>query len=116
MAALLSERTTRAAAAEAGVSERVAWRWLGEPTFRAALAERQDAVLAAVTTGLADDAQEARAVLCDLMADPDTPAGVRARCAVAILDLALRLTELLTLADRVAALERMATNETAHPS
>lgn len=116
LAALLSEPTTRAAAAEAGVSERAAWRWLGEPTFRAELASRQDAVLAAVTSGLADDAQAARATLRDLMTDPATPPGVRVRCAVAILDAALRLMELVTLADRVAALEqRMATNAPDNP-
>jgi hypothetical protein len=73
-------------------------------------------VLAAVTSGLADDAQAARATLRDLMTDPATPPGVRVRCAVAILDAALRLMELVTLADRVAALEqRMATNAPDNP-
>jgi hypothetical protein len=106
LAALLSERTTRAAAEAAGVSERVAYRWLGEPAFRAELASRQDAVLAAVTSGLADDAQQARAVLRETMQSPDTPPGVKVRAALGIIDAALRLMELLTLAQRVGDLER----------
>lgn len=106
MAAVVAEPNTRAAAAAAGISQRCAWRWLADPVFRAELAARQDAVLAAVCNGLADDAQTARQVLRDTMADPTAPHGVRVRAALGIIDAALRLMELLTLAERVAELER----------
>jgi hypothetical protein len=62
--------------------------------------------LAAVTNGLASDAQEARAVLLDTMNAASTPAGVKVRAALGIIDAALRLCELLTLAQRVGELER----------
>lgn len=62
--------------------------------------------MAAVTNGLASDAQEARAVLLDTMNAASTPAGVKVRAALGIIDAALRLCELLTLAQRVGELER----------
>ena len=111
MVALLAEPNTRAAALAAGISQRCAWRWLADPVFRAELAARQDAVLAAVCNGLADDAQTARQVLRDTMADPTAPHGVRVRAALGIIDAALRLAELVTLSERVAALERQASGE-----
>jgi hypothetical protein len=113
LVALLAEPTVTAAAASIGVAPVTAWRWLRTDAIRAELASRQDAVLAAVTNGLADDAQQARAVLLDTMNAPSTPAGVKVRAALGIIDAALRLCELLTLADRVAALEqRMVNNDT----
>ena len=108
--ALPGAESVRAAAAAAGCSERSAWRWLGEPDVRQVLAERQGAMLAAVTVGLVADMMLGRQVLRDMADSPllasKRGAGVRVRAACALLDAGLRFAELLDLTERVAALER----------
>ena len=109
--ALLSEVSVRGAAKVSGIGERTAWRWLSShEEVRAAIIERQDSLLRAATLGLASDLGEARGVLRVLMRDGEAAAakgaGVRCRAACAVLDAGLRFLELLSIAERVGALER----------
>lgn len=103
--ALLARPTVREAAAEAGVSESTAWRYLGDSAVKRELATRQDALLAQVSSGIVGDMTEARQVLLDVMRDHKTADGVRVRAALGVLDTGLKLFELVSLSDRVSALE-----------
>jgi hypothetical protein len=117
MAALMAESSVTKAAEATGIGITTAWRWLRTEAVRQELAERMDAVLAGVCAGLADDAQQARATLRAVMNNPQTPPGVKVRAATAILDAALRLGELVMLAQRVGDLERrMEAQDATHPS
>ncbi len=112
IAALASTPTVRDAAALADVSEPTAWRYLADPAVKAEIAKRQDAMLAQTTAGLVRDMALARAVLIELVKAPETADGTRCRAALGILDCGLRLFEMLTLADRVAELERRVSEQT----
>ncbi len=105
--ALLEHSTVRDAARAAGIAERSGWRYLGLPSVRGALAQRQDAAMAQATTSIVGDMGAARQVLRDAMQDAHTPMGVRVRAAGLLLDCGLRLFELVALAQRVSDLERM---------
>lgn len=105
LTALVAHPTVRAAAQAAGIAETTAWRYMQEPDFRAAVAERTDAVLAQTTSALVEDMNAARQVLRDVMKDKAETSSVRVRAATAVLDAGLRMAELLALAQRVAALE-----------
>ena len=104
--ALLEARNVRDAAKRAGVGERTAWRYLADPGVKVERAARQDAMLHGVTAGLVADMAEARAVLLEVMRDPGASDATRTRAAGIVLDCGLRLLELLSLAERVAELER----------
>ena len=104
--ALLDARTIREAASKARIAETTAWRYLSEDAVKAAIARRQDAILAQVTDGIVADMSEARGVLVDIMRDASARDSDRVRAAGLILDAGLKLFEVLTLADRVAALEQ----------
>ena len=103
---LLDVRTIREAAVKARIGERTAWRYLSEGAVKAAIARRQDAILAQVTGGIVADMSEARQVLVDVMRSLTAKDSDRIRAAGLILDCGLKLFELLTLADRVTALEQ----------
>jgi len=112
LAALLSEPTVTAAAANVGIGERTLHTWLREPAFDAAYtAARHDAVGLAVgrlqhATGIAVDA------LIDVLDTQYTPApaAVRVSAAKVIIEYALRFRELDELESRIAQLEQAATN------
>ncbi len=106
LAALLSEPTVTAAAANVGIGERTLHTWLHEPTFADAYtALRHDAVALAVgrlqhATGSAVDA------LVDVLDTlPPAPAAVRVSAAKVVLEYALRFRELDELETRIAQLE-----------
>ena len=106
VAALLTAPTVAEAARVAGVAERTIYRWLaGDAAFVADLRAAEETAIdhaARRLVGLQDDAI---ALLGDVVADADAAAGVRVRAASLIVDLALRLRELRSLEERVAALE-----------
>jgi len=104
--ALVDSTSVPEAAVKSGIAERTAWRYLGNPTVKVELAARQDAMLAQVTGGLVTDMTEARGVLKGIMNDDGVAPGVRVRAAGMVLDAGLRFFELLSLAQRVAELER----------
>ena len=107
VACLMSSGSVRSAAQLAGIAERTGWRYLSNDGVRAAIRERQDALLAHVTTGIISDMAKARAVLLSVMADGGVAPGVRIRAGGLVLNAGLRLFEILSLSERVAALERL---------
>jgi hypothetical protein len=103
--AMLSSPTIKDAAKAAGVSERTAWRYSQHPSVKRALAARQDTLLGHASRRLATEMGAAMDVLVTIMRDEDASDGARVSAARAVLDSGLRLAELVTLAERVAALE-----------
>ena len=114
VAAALSAPTLREAAHLAGVSEPTAWRYLRAPAVRRELAERQDGILAHVARRLASEMGTALDVLSEVMGDTEVHPGARVSAARAVLESGLRLAELVTLSERVAALKRIVARETAN--
>lgn len=109
--ALLAAPSVRAAAEVAGCAESSAWRWLGDAAVRDELARRQDGILGHVARRLASEMGEALDVLHSVMCDPEAADAPRVSAARAVLESGLRLAELVTLAERVADLERRVTGE-----
>ena len=105
LAALVSCASVRDAAAAAKISETTAWRYLQDPALKRALAERQTAVLGHASRRLAREMGAAMDVLVEIMRDEEASDSSRVSAARAVLDSGLRLAELVTLAERVAALE-----------
>jgi len=105
VAALVAAPTVRAAAAAADIGETTAWRYLQDPSVRATLAERQDAILRRVSLDLASEMGAALDVLGSIMRDTAASDSARVSAARAVLDSGLKLAELVTLAERVATLE-----------
>jgi len=103
--ALLQAKSIREAAGLTHISERTAWRWLRDPTFRAELRRAQDEALGQATRQAVGTLGEALETLRDVMARPSAPASARVAAARAVLEVGLRLAETLDLAERVAALE-----------
>ena len=92
------------AAKAAGLSPRTAYRRLAEPGFRGRLASARDELACEALSELAGCASEAVATLrCLLQANNEH---VQLGAARTLLDQLLRLREALTLAERVATLER----------
>jgi len=96
----------RATAKAAQIAEITAWRYMRLPKIKAALAERQTAMLQQVTSVLVSDMGAARGVLLAVAEDPQATDSARVSAAKGILDTGLRIFELWSLADRVAALEQ----------
>ncbi len=104
LAELSAGRTVAEAAGTAGVSERSAYRRLGDAAFRETLATAQRAALAEASRTLAANATLAARTLGELLGEANPPA-VRLAAARATLDLAARWRELDDLEARVEALE-----------
>lgn len=83
---LLAGRTIGEIAAEVKVNRGTVWRWLGDPTFAAALARERDARRTAVGEALDAAAGEAVAVLLAELRNADGRPADRLRAASAILD------------------------------
>ncbi len=105
LAALLSEPTILAAAQKVGVGERTLHTWLGEDAFAAAYRNARRAAVSQAVTRLQQVSSGAVAVLVQVMADKDTPAGTRVSAAKTVLEFSFRAVELEDLAERIAALE-----------
>ena len=101
--ALLGSRTVLDAAIQCGLSERTITRWLGEPAFRAALSDAEGALIDGAVRRLLQLQTDALDAIADVLAT-GTPA-LRLRAAIAALDLVLKLRELRTIEQRLAALE-----------
>lgn len=102
--ALLTNSTLAAAARQVHVSERTLSRWLADSEFRAALNDAEGELLDAAQRQLLRLQSSAIEVHEDLLS-VDTPHGVRLRAAQSVLDALLKLRELRTLEERLAALE-----------
>jgi len=106
--ALLATPSVAAAARRCGLSERTIWRYLNDAEFKAALDDRQDRETRALTAALAGLSSDAMQALHELVTDPTTPPSVRARVALGWLRERRDAIELDALAQRVAALEKLA--------
>jgi len=95
----------------AGVSEPTAWRYLRAPAVRRELAAQQDGILGHVARRLACEMGRALDVLSEVMGDTAAHPGARVSAARAVLESGLRLAELVSLSERVAALERIMAKE-----
>jgi len=105
VAALLTTSTILEAANTIGVSARTLHRWMQDADFITQLHAAQDAMLEQATLRVVGLSGDAVSALHDALADPETPTGVRVRSADLLLANALRLSEAVTLAQRVRKLE-----------
>ena len=104
--ALLACATIEKAAEQAGLSGRTVYRYLNDPTFKAALRARQDQAIAAAVAALAGLAGDAIETLRGVLGDAEASRGVQTRAALGVLDHVKRLIEFADLEERVSALER----------
>jgi len=104
--ALMGGMTQEEAAALLGVRPRTCRRYYADPQVRAALAQAQDAALAGVTRKATAAMIGALDTLYAIMQDTRASPSARVAAARAILESGLRFTELVTLAERVTALEQ----------
>ena len=105
VAALASGRTGLEAGRVAGISERQARRWTQDPAVIAAIGKARDEMLERATSKAVAYCTGALDVLNDLALDANIVPSARVAASRAILDTALRYSEVLGLVDRVAKLE-----------
>lgn len=105
IAALLSHRSIEEAAKATGISAATLKRWTQLPEFKAAYYQARREVVFQTNARLQQNSGVAASVLFKLMADPATPASVRARTAQCILECANKSLELEDMEMRLAALE-----------
>ena len=103
--AILTEKDTRAAAKAAGIAERTGYRWIADPTIQAAIVAAESDALQKVTRGLLRLAGGAVDALDAAMPDSEASASAKVRAADVVLSRLLQLRELVTLDDRLTALE-----------
>jgi hypothetical protein len=103
--ALLIQSSVPNAAASVGVSVRSLYRWLDEPTFRLALNTALDKSIDAAARGLVGLTEKAIKVVETVLDNEQIHPATRLRAADLVLSNMLKLAELRTLAQRVAALE-----------
>jgi len=103
--ALLAGEDVPRGAELAGVSERTGWRYLERPAVRRELARRQDAALSEAGARLSVAMSESVDVLREVMRDRAASAPARVSAARAVLDAGLKLSELVSLAERLTEVE-----------
>jgi len=108
LGAMLQCPTIAAAARQAGLSERTLWRYLRDPAFSEALIERQRMILKTTTTALVALSELANETLHGILSDDKVAASVQARVALGIWQHRQAAVELVTLEERLAALEQKA--------
>lgn len=104
-AELAAGKSVREAATSAGVSERTAFRRLGDAAFKARVAELRSEMVRTAAGRLVDGMTEAAGVLRAGLTDPD--ANIRHKSAVKLIELGVKVTELAELEQRVEELEQM---------
>jgi len=105
IAALIGHRTLEEAAKAAGISVATLKRWMKLAEFKAAYQQARKEVVNQANARIQQSAAAAAAVLSKLMADSTTPASVRTRAAVCILERANRSVEMEDLEVRLQRLE-----------
>ena len=105
IAALLASPTVSSAAETAGVSRSQLERWRRQPAFRAALAQAEADIIEEAARQLLKLQGTAIRVIARVMLDDNSHAGVRIRAAQLIVENTLRLREIVSLEERIAALE-----------
>jgi len=107
LAAMMTCRHVKDAALQSGVGLRTAWRWLRDEVFQAELRHAQDEALGQATRLTVGSMADAIECLQAVMADQFAPPSARVAAARAVLEYALRSTELLALERRVGELEKV---------
>jgi hypothetical protein len=107
IAALLSHRGLEEAAKAVGIGVTTLRRWMRLPEFRAEYLQARRDVLSQAHARIQQNSGAAASVLLKLMADPTTPASVRARASQSILELAHKSLEQDDLEVRLSRLEQM---------
>ncbi len=102
----METRSIPDAAARVGISPRSMYRWLGDPLFRAELAQAEGMAIATAERNLVRLADSALAIIHNILGDTDANAGVRLRAAQMVLDNLIHLRELETFEARLAILEK----------
>lgn len=103
--ALACGATVESAARQSGVSETTIYRRLNEPSFQLRLREVQADILNRTAAALTAAATESVRTLMELQ-KPGTPPATRLGAARAVLELGLKIREIVALETRIAALER----------
>lgn len=103
--ALLTERTKRAAASKAGVSERQLYKWLDDPIFKSALIEAEAAARNEIKRRIIKRAETLADTIGDIMESTEAPPAVRLSAAARLGDLFFRSDDQADLEQRITALE-----------
>ena len=107
IAALVSNhRNLEETAKVAGISVATLKRWMRLPEFKAAYLQARREILLQANARVQINSGTAAAVLLKLMADPATPASVRARIALGLLELANQSLVSEDQEERIVALEQ----------
>ena len=105
MIALACGATVEAAAAKAGIAERTVYRRLDDPDFRQKLQEFRSNMVERASAMLSASGLEAVKTLLGLM-ERTIPHATRLGASRAVLELGMRLRDLLEVEQRLAALEK----------
>ena len=109
MIALACGATVEAAAAKAGLGERTVYRRLEDPDFRQKLQEFRASMVERSSAMLTAASMEAGKTLLGLM-DRSIPHATRLGAARAVIELGIKLRDLLEVEQRLAALEQAITS------
>lgn len=101
---LLTSRSIQQASETCGIAYKTLRRWMGDPTFKAALIQREGETLDAATRRLSGMGNDAIDTMAAIMANGENEQ-TRLRAAQGILDNLLRLRELRGVEERLTALE-----------
>ncbi len=103
--ALLTERTRKAAAAKAVVSERQLYKWLQDPLFKSALIEAEAAARNEIKRRIVKRAENLADTIADIMESEEASPAVRLSAAARLGDMFFRSDEQADLEQRITALE-----------
>ena len=105
IAAMVSSPTIAEAANVAGIAEKTACRYLGDPVVKRALSKALDDALSQATTRTVSAMGAAVGTLEEIHQDAEQPAAARVSAARAILEGGPKLKDAVDMAARVSALE-----------
>jgi len=107
VSALLENGSVRAAAAQVGITERAVYNRMQKPTFKRCYKAARTKSLEAATSALQARLSRAVDVLADCMQNEENAPQVRVNAANAIIDRAVKMSELCDIMPRLEALEKM---------
>ena len=106
IAALLTSDTQAEAAKKCGLSVRTLRLYLDDPEFFTEYQQRRQQLVTDATKKLQNYIQSAVDTLFEIKNDPETPPGIRASAARALLEYGMKYTDMTDLAERITALEK----------
>lgn len=106
IAALLTEKTTRAAAKRAEISEVTAYKYLADPAFQKRYQAARDEALTAITNSFRNMMHEAGDVVFSIVRDDEINGYVRLSAARLIIETGFKATEVQDVVERLARLEK----------